>query len=529
MTKTIEIDYLLSDEIIENRLVEQRSRINADIDEIIKNYLKTTNVNLGKNLLAAIEHFDDPEEGFTAWKQYYADSNEQDLIESVKEQDITFWDRQSLTWNILKDSEIEQGKNSSSLKTIFARVAQCALSNINVAIFARKFQNGLNLQQMTVLGYIQSGKETVDGPLTEGNHLMKSLAPYIKTSIENRFLNSLKELRSVANDPLVAEDIVWSYRDEVLHSRAEQFERLADQSFGETSKSESREPLNFNSSQVPDDITFGVEFEGFMPTDLNFAIAGLRITRLFNAVGLNASIFSIMPKTESAFDKWDTVFDSSVQNPLSFTGLRGKNKFDSLGLEIVSPILEGVNGAKQVALATKVLNITALKTNESCGMHVHVGLQNTTLEQRKNLAKALVKNEQDMDRLVDPNRRGTNNPYCKSVSDVSIEEIDAATNDNELVEVLNPETDRNSKYDMTGLVRDGAPETIQYRGEGGAGYLSNATGYTIALVNFTKEAFDNPDIKFEDVLVRLREEKPEIPSEKLKPAQRPSNQTVISP
>lgn len=525
---TIDIDFVLSGEEIVEQMKAQSETLEGDVDNIIDDFLKTTNIQLGRNLLRGIEHFTDPEEGFAAWKKYYADTNEQDLVNAVKEQDVSFWDRQSLTWNVLKDSDEAQGKKTG-LSGIFGRAVKTAISNVTVSLLANEFQTGLNFQQTAVMGHIAAPKQAVDGSLTQSKPFLKALMPHLKEAIESRFLGTLDELRENADKPLLDAELVRSFKDEVTKARKEQFVRLISQSFSSDATALTRTPLDFDTSQMPEDRTFGVEMEGFIPTDENFVAAGMKLTTIFNKVGLKTSIFSIMPKTKSTYEKWDTVFDASVINPLHFTGLQGKEKFKSLGLEIVSPILKGKEGARQVETAVTMLDYTSFKTNESCGMHVHVGLQDTTFEQRKNLVKALAANEDALDQLVEPGRRGTGNPYCKSIKTYDIAAVEAAQNDQDLVEAINPGTDRDHKFDITGMVRDGAPKTIQYRGEGGAGYMQSAKDLTILLVNFTDEALDNPDVTLEDVITRLNSEKPVTPTEPMVEVTRTAPQAAATP
>jgi len=58
---------------------------------------------------------------------------------------------------------------------------------------------------------------------------------------------------------------------------------------------------------------------------------------------------------------WTASSDSSIRPASSQTGC-----------EIVSPILKGEDGIKQVVKAVKILKREGHKVNESCGVHVHV-------------------------------------------------------------------------------------------------------------------------------------------------------------
>lgn len=50
--------------------------------------------------------------------------------------------------------------------------------------------------------------------------------------------------------------------------------------------------------------------------------------------------------------------------------------------EVVSPVLMGEDGFKQIQKVMKAMKQVGCKTNKQCGQHIHIGMQDTTREQR---------------------------------------------------------------------------------------------------------------------------------------------------
>ena len=57
----------------------------------------------------------------------------------------------------------------------------------------------------------------------------------------------------------------------------------------------------------------------------------------------------------------------------------------NLPIECVSPILKGKNGMKSLKAVCDSLNESGARVNKSCGLHVHIGLQNIDFVQYKNI------------------------------------------------------------------------------------------------------------------------------------------------
>lgn len=81
--------------------------------------------------------------------------------------------------------------------------------------------------------------------------------------------------------------------------------------------------------------------------------------------------------------------------------------------ELVSPILEADKVEENIEVACEVLEHCEATANTSCGLHIHVGDKHLGLEHQKRIAWQYVRNEETIDTLIIPNRRGSHNKTCK--------------------------------------------------------------------------------------------------------------------
>lgn len=84
-------------------------------------------------------------------------------------------------------------------------------------------------------------------------------------------------------------------------------------------------------------------------------------------------------------------------------------------VEVVSPILSGAKGLKEVRKACAALAKAGAYVNKSCGLHVHVGARDLTVPEVITLCKRYVAHESYIDSILHPSRRGGENRYCNSV------------------------------------------------------------------------------------------------------------------
>ncbi len=84
----------------------------------------------------------------------------------------------------------------------------------------------------------------------------------------------------------------------------------------------------------------------------------------------------------------------------------------SNGCEVVSPILRNLSSLKKVC---KVINEAGAKVNKSCGLHVHFGAKDFTIDQWIRIIRNYAALESIIDSFMPASRRGDNNGYCKSI------------------------------------------------------------------------------------------------------------------
>jgi hypothetical protein len=109
--------------------------------------------------------------------------------------------------------------------------------------------------------------------------------------------------------------------------------------------------------------TFGVEIETTVPRANNLDIGS------YSGNGIQ------VPYLPAG---WVAKYDASINAPSGYEGC-----------EIVSPILKGEDGIRQVIEVCRVLNERGHKVNASCGVHVHVGFRTNPVSGKATSAKEL--------------------------------------------------------------------------------------------------------------------------------------------
>ncbi len=187
---------------------------------------------------------------------------------------------------------------------------------------------------------------------------------------------------------------------------------------------------------------FGVEIEAYNCDKECLA-------RELREVGISVAVERYNHTTS---DHWKLVTDSS---------LRGNNTF-----ELVSPVLQGENGLRELQKVCWVLEYCDAKVNDSCGLHIHMDAADFTIETWRNLAITYKNLEGVIDSFMPESRR--NNRYCKSLSSIQKERIERAETISELRGAFG--YDRYVKLNLEAYARH---RTVEFRQHSGT-------------VNFTK-------------------------------------------
>lgn len=136
---------------------------------------------------------------------------------------------------------------------------------------------------------------------------------------------------------------------------------------------------------------FGVEIEAF-GVDKNRLAAKLR------EAGIAVEIAGRANSTSG----WKVTSDGSI---------RGEQ-----GFEVVSPILEGMEGLAQLEKVCSILKQSNAKINKSCGLHIHFDAQNFKIKQWRNLYINYLQYETIIDSFMPASRRANKNFYCKGLT-----------------------------------------------------------------------------------------------------------------
>ena len=184
---------------------------------------------------------------------------------------------------------------------------------------------------------------------------------------------------------------------------------------------------------------FGVEFEAFN-------ISERRLHEALTAAGIQCRISGYSHVDSET--TWKIAYDSSIH---------GNNTF-----ELVSPILTGEAGLREVEKVCKVLNECGAKVNKSCGTHVHMDARNMPLQQWKRIYKNYIRLENVIDSFMPISRR--DNTYCHSFNNIyNLENrIEAATNLTDIASIFS----RNRYYKINPMSYS-AHNTCEFRQHSG--------------------------------------------------------------
>ena len=144
--------------------------------------------------------------------------------------------------------------------------------------------------------------------------------------------------------------------------------------------------------------TFGVEIE-FIGEN-NQRITNQEINQYLERQGADFRMHTAYYSDTDA-TLWRLKTDSSVSG-------------SGCGLEVVSPVLQGDSGYRDLMLVLDAVNNTGASINRTCGLHVHVGVSDWGIKQFRNLYKRYSKFETAIDSVLPASRRLSNNGYCNS-------------------------------------------------------------------------------------------------------------------
>lgn len=208
---------------------------------------------------------------------------------------------------------------------------------------------------------------------------------------------------------------------------------------------------------------FGIEIEAYNCEKRILA-------RELQEAGINVAVEGYNHDTRN---HWKLVTDSS---------LNGNNTF-----ELVSPILEGEAGLRELQKVCWVLDYCDVKVNDSCGLHIHMDAADFTIETWRNLAITYRHLEPVIDAFMPSSRR--NNNYCKCLSGISESRIRQA----ETIEDLRYAF-RNDRYHKLNLEAYSRHRTVEFRQHGGTTNftkMENWIRFAANMITFAQQGMVN--------------------------------------
>lgn len=204
---------------------------------------------------------------------------------------------------------------------------------------------------------------------------------------------------------------------------------------------------------------FGIEIEAYN-CSMNRLACELR------EAGIHVTVESYNHTTR---DHWKLVTDGSLQ---------GNDTF-----ELVSPILVGEAGLKELEKVCWVLDLCDVKVNDSCGLHVHLDAADFNINTWRNLALTYKHLENLIDAFMPGTRR--NNSFCKSLKHVSDERIKLAGTIDALRSVF--DRDRYHKVNFEAYARHKTVEFRQHSGTTNFTKMENWVRFLNGLITFAKQ------------------------------------------
>lgn len=205
---------------------------------------------------------------------------------------------------------------------------------------------------------------------------------------------------------------------------------------------------------------FGVEIEAYN-------CSKQKLAQELTAVGITVRVEGYN-HTDST-EHWKLVADGSLTGNESF--------------ELVSPILHGEEGLKDLEKVCWVLELCNVKVNESCGLHIHMDAADFTINTWKNLALGYKRLEKVIDAFMPTSRR--NNRFCEGFADITEHNIKNAVTICDLRRAFG--NDRYHKVNLEAYARHRTVEFRQHSGTTNFVKMSSWIHFLAQLITFAEQ------------------------------------------
>ena len=167
-------------------------------------------------------------------------------------------------------------------------------------------------------------------------------------------------------------------------------------------------------------------------------------------------------------ERWKITSDGSLTGNQSF--------------ELVSPILHGEEGLKDLEKVCWVLELCDVKVNNSCGLHIHMDAAGFTLQTWKNLALSYKRLEKVIDAFMPSSRR--NNRFCQGFANITETQIKSAGTITDLRRAFG--NDRYRKVNLEAYARHRTVEFRQHSGTTNFTKMSAWVYFLAKLITFAE-------------------------------------------
>lgn len=164
-----------------------------------------------------------------------------------------------------------------------------------------------------------------------------------------------------------------------------------------------------------------------------------------------------------------------------------------LGLEVVSPILYGLEGIEEVKKCLHILDhVVKAIVKKDCGIHVHFDAEDMTVPQIWNIYKAYALNEDVFDLIMPHSRKANHNTYCLPLNEQvhDIENVLAPTTLSRLRRLVG--FNRYHKVNLQSLFRQ---NTIEFRQHSGSLNREKVSNWIKLLYSFIQNFKDGGTVE----------------------------------
>lgn len=201
--------------------------------------------------------------------------------------------------------------------------------------------------------------------------------------------------------------------------------------------------------------TFGVEIE----------CVGLDMTQAIQA--LRAAKISVHDGRAS----WTVKTDCSVMDV----------EFSSPGVEVVSPILTGQAGLKEVQKVARALRKAGGRANSTCGLHVHVGARDLSPLHVQTIISRYAAFEPMIDAILPTSRR--NNQFALPMANLLSVRPDVLNTAPSVANIANLLSTRYYRVNVLSYLRHG---TLEFRQHSGSVEAEVITNWILFVLNFVE-------------------------------------------